>query len=324
MTRHRLYTILSTGAILATTAAAIWLMIDGANRLRSRIYTAQSAAAHRERYYEQGVQAGAKAKMLDAQNAYAYFQHAQNLFGNNQPTEAIADLAAAEPIISHLPTLLRVKGQAEIAAGKYEDSVATLERYLLLDPEPESQPGAAYFLAGQSLYRSKQYAKTTAMMQRAEHYDDFSTRGLQLRLQSALLLNQPRFSQYLFRRYLAETSVETVKHTDVFAPNMALQKSEIFLEFANAVRGYLPDSAGIMKPMALAHAKLGQESEARQYIAELYKKTPDDAEVSLTEADVSTLLGDTSGARAAYTRYLELNPRTPLRTQIEANIAELK
>lgn len=314
------------GTTVAATLIAVGaLAMNSVHRLQSRIFTQGANEANALGYFPKGVELAKLAIAKDPTNGYAYYYAGLNKIGDAKPSEALSFLKQAEPLMPHLPTLLRVRGQANYGAGNFEDSAQDLQRYLALEPIPISAPGAAYFLCGQALYRAGQYGKAGLMMQDAEKYDEFSTRSLQTRLMSSLLLNEPKFAQYLFRKYqLRSNNIGKTSFNDIFTPNMALMKPEIFLEFTNAVRAYIPDNDSAQRSMALAHAKLGHESEARSIVNTLYLKFPENNDILLTDADVCTLLGDTGGAKNAYRKYLENVPDTPLRKQIELNMSELK
>ncbi len=293
-------------------------------RFRSKILTHKAYIENRRGNYQSGLNFAKQAIALDKWNGYAYYYAGLNEISANKPSDALTYLYEANGIMPHLPSLYRLLGQTEYTVGKNDLACKHYQDYLTMEPIPVSSPGKAYFIYGQSLYRNGQYGEAAYMLQEAEKYDDFSTRTLSSRLLSAIVLNEPRFAQYLFRRYLLKTHADKVTSSDIFTANMALLKPESFLEFANSVKVNISDNFGAIQAIALAHAKLGNEKEARENIARLFKLDEQNPDVYLTEADVCTLLGDTLGAQNAYQQYLDKCPNSSLRSQILTNLQNIR
>ena len=309
---------------MSTVIVLAMLMYWSTNTLRSRILTHKANIANIKGENEAGFELAKRAIALDPNNGYAYFYAGLNKMALDNPLEACSYYEAAHPCMPHLPTLLRSQAQAEYSCGKYDKAAEDYRRYLTLEPIPLSSPGSAYFLYGQSLYKNGDFGQAAIALQNAEKYDDFSTRSLPTRLLSSITLNQPKFAQYLFRKYLMKNHADKITYADIFNAQMALLKPETFLSFVNSIKNNIDTNAGALKSMAIAHAKLGHEQEARTIINQLYKDFKDNPEILLTDADVCTLLGDISGARNAYQSFLQKCPDSPLKNQIETNLKELK
>jgi tetratricopeptide (TPR) repeat protein len=124
-----------------------------------RVLIARTTGAMDRRQSENAVQFAAKAVLLDPHSGPARFFLGQNLLAVGRREESRETLELARSTFAHLPSALRLLGQAHLQLGDYQRSAEAFAWSLRLAPTPPSEPLIRRQMT-LALYRAGRYGES--------------------------------------------------------------------------------------------------------------------------------------------------------------------
>ncbi len=258
----------------------------------------------------------AAALAMNQLNGYARYHEATAHFVRTDYPTALAKYNWAEPVMPHLPQLLRLRGQANYQLGKYQEAGRDMDNYFRMVPEPKSAGGYLWRINGMSHMQAGHFGAAITALLRSSQVPDQKAASLRFRANLAVAGDQPEMATQALLALVHGPNNGDAPSADLLrnATNAGrVTTLARALEIFSTMGGSFP---GFEKTLAVAYTQTSRADEAIQMLQKLAQANKGDADLHLMLGDLLFKSGRQSEALLSYEEHLRLAPDSPFREEI--------
>jgi tetratricopeptide (TPR) repeat protein len=312
---------------IATVAACLvlgqYLFVRAAAQYFSESLTYEAQLFNNRDRYAQGEQYARVAANLNPLNGYAQFHIATSEYLLDRYQESADQCTRALPLMPHMATLLRQRGECYHQLRKFPEAAADLLTFLAMAPQPPANGGHLMIVAAQSLLANKRPAEAAFWLNRAGA-DKSALADAQInKAQAAVAIGDAYMLGSALMAVVSRQAEDKLDGPALLKHALATNRLPVALQGLSLASSAFPQSIPVTKTLAAGYVR-GADPAGIEFLKKAIASNEQDSELQFMLGDLYFRLKQFPDATQQFDRVLTINPDSPYRVQIEQRKSEMR